>query len=65
MPTYHLYCLRRGILVDTVDVDAETDEQAVAIARARVNCDTVEIWGDDRRLQTVGRGQAADFLSLA
>jgi hypothetical protein len=52
-------------LVDTVDVDAETDEQAVAIARARVNCDTVEIWGDDRRLQTVGRGQAADFLSLA
>ena len=55
MPTYHLSCLRRGMLVDTVEVDAETDEQAFAIARARVNCDTVEIWGGDRRLRTFAR----------
>ena len=64
MPTYQLFCLRRGMLVDSIDVDAETDEQAVWIARARVNCDTVEIWGGDRCLRTVGPDRAALFGGL-
>ena len=53
MPVYHLYCLRRGALVDALDVEAEDDAQAVRIAHARANCDRVEVWSDDRRLSTV------------
>jgi hypothetical protein len=54
MPTYHLYGLRNGSPVDSADVDAESEDEAVRLAQERFDCDTVEIWSDDRRLRTAG-----------
>jgi hypothetical protein len=65
MPSYHLSCLRQGRRVGTVDVEAENDEEAIRLARARVDCDTVEVRSSDRGRLSSGPARWASLDPVA
>jgi len=53
MASYHLYFLRRGMLIGSGEIEAADDAAAAELARSQSDGDSVEIWSDDRRLGIV------------
>ena len=59
MARYHLYFLRRGMLVGSGDVEASDEAEAARLAAEQSEGRTVEIWTDDRRISVVGPDAAS------
>lgn len=58
MAIYHLYHLEGGTLIETGDIEAESDRDAARIAQAGGRGDLVEIWNASRRVRIVKPGGA-------
>ena len=61
MPAYRLYCFDGARHIQTADwIEAETDEEALAKARAAKPCASVrEIWLNDRLIGRIENYQSA------
>jgi hypothetical protein len=58
MATYHLYFLKRGLLVESEDIEAASDNEAARIAEGKDRGDLVEIWNAHSRVRIVRTGGA-------
>ena len=59
MATYHLYFLRRGMLVGSSDIEAADDEAACRLAARHGGGDAVEVWNSHRRLRILAPTRAS------
>jgi hypothetical protein len=53
MADYHLYFLRDNALVGSEHIQAESDDDAVRIARQRGSGDIVEVWNAQARVRVI------------
>ena len=53
MADYHLYFLRGNALVGSDHIQAESDDDAVRIARQRGSGDVVEVWNAKARVRVI------------
>ena len=58
MATYHLYFLKRGLLVESEDIEAVSDNEAARIAEGKDRADLVEVWNAHSRVRIVKPGGA-------
>ena len=64
MPSYRLYTIDRAseCFTDRADFDAGNDEEAVDLARIRIEHCDLEIWCDARKVARVPKDGLATFF---
>jgi hypothetical protein len=58
MADYHLYFLRGNALVGSDHIQAESDDDAVRVARQRGSGDVVEVWNAEARVRIVATARS-------
>jgi hypothetical protein len=65
MADYHLYFLQGNKLVGADHIQAESDLEAVRIARRRGTGDAVEVWNARRRIRVVAPAETGSGIGRA
>ncbi len=65
MTTYRIFCMDGLEIIESADVDADDDREALSLLALRAEVADCELWDGDRLVATIKRGENPMWMAAA